>query len=49
MSKARSFDEAALEVLEDGFLGQLPTAIGQRLLQEALRLELPAGSVMHGD
>ena len=49
MSNARGFDEAALAVLEGGFLGQLPTEIGQRLLQEALRLELPAGSVMHGD
>ena len=49
MSRARGFDDAALAVLEDGFLGQLPPEIARRLLDEALRLELPTGSVMHGD
>jgi CRP/FNR family transcriptional regulator len=49
VSRARGFDDKDLETLEDGFLGQLPRDIAERLLDEALRLELPAGSVMHGD
>jgi CRP/FNR family transcriptional regulator len=46
---ASGFDESSRDAIEAGFLGTLPVAAARRLLDEAVRIDLPAGSVIYRD
>ncbi len=47
--RSRTFGPSAQEAIEGGFLGSLPASAAGRLLDEAVRLDLPAGSVIYRD
>jgi CRP/FNR family cyclic AMP-dependent transcriptional regulator len=45
----KGYDEAAKDAIDAGFLGTLPVEAAARLLDEAVRLDIPAGSVIYRD
>ncbi len=45
----RALDELALDGLENGFLTALPREAGERLLAEAIRINVPAGAIFYRD
>lgn len=47
--KAGGFDRAAQDAIDAGFLSRLPPEAATRLLDEAVRLDIPAGSVIYRD
>lgn len=49
MANVTGFGRATQDAIDAGFLGSLPVEAATRLLDEAVRIDLPAGSVIYRD
>ena len=48
-SRHHALDDLARDGLEGGFLAALPAAVAERLLAEAIRINVPAGALIYRD